>query len=96
MIVQFWISVILISIGLIFILIEWIFGFATRHKDEGFSFTPFVYGLMLFVGVLLLPIELPIPRLLAAFLAMCLDATISVMFPTLIIILIRDKIRDRK
>ena len=88
-------SIALIGLGLFFIVSQWVYVLFIfdRSKDGGYSFAPIVSGLMLFFGVLLLPVELPIPRLLAAFLAMCLDHTISIGIPWLFVLLLRGKLR---
>ena len=50
------------------------------ERDGSYTLAPFLLGLMIFVGVILLPVELPINRWLFASIAMCIDITIP-MFP---------------
>ena len=50
------------------------------ERDGSYTLAPFLLGLMIFVGVLLLPVELPVNRWLLATIAMCFDITIP-MFP---------------
>lgn len=59
---------------------SWIEAIITIRMHPGRSYTiaPFVAGIMLGLGVLLLPIDLPFNRYLAAYLAMSLDITIPI------------------
>jgi len=84
-------SITLIGLGLLFFVSQWIYVLFIfdKTKDGGYSFAPFISGVLLFLGMLLLPVELPIPRVLAATLAMCLDHTISIGIPWLIWMLLR-------
>tara|TARA_R110002073_G_scaffold118918_5_gene259092 strand:- start:466 stop:747 length:282 start_codon:yes stop_codon:yes gene_type:complete len=81
----FWVSIILLSLGTFIIICDWIGVYLSKNREGGFSYAPFIAGILYFFGILLLPIELPIPKLLAAFIVLCLDLTISVMLPMMIV-----------
>ena len=88
-----WISIILLSVGFLIIIGDWIMAYLSTKREGGYTFVPFFAGIFLFIGTMLIPVNLPLPRLLAAFLAMCLDFTISWMLPMMIWDWLRTKTR---
>ena len=78
---SFWVSIILLSLGAFFIICDWIGVYLSTKREGGYTFAPFIGGMFLFVGMMLIPIEFSLPKLLAAFIVMCFDLTISLMLP---------------
>ena len=78
------ISITLLSIGTLIIIGDWVNAYLSTKREGGYTFVPFFAGIHLFIGMMLLPVELPIPKLLAATLAMFLDHTISFGIPWLL------------
>jgi len=73
--VRWLVSGCLIGFGLFMIAVDWWAAVrATRRYDgRSYSMVPIVFGMMLAGGVLILPVELPINRLFAAYPAMSVD-----------------------
>jgi len=51
----------------------YVFFFHDLERDGSYSLVPILFGLMIFVGVLIIPIELPINRFALATLGLLLD-----------------------
>ena len=74
-------SLLLIGFSTIMLAIQYVyvFFFHKLERDGSYSFSPSLFGLMIFIGVLLLPIDLPMNRLLLASLCLLLDPSILCM-----------------
>ena len=80
-------SLALIGIASVYLIGQYVYVlcFHKIERDGSYTFPPFLFGIMLFVGVLLLPVELPISRWIIAPVALCIDFTI----PMFVFMLVR-------
>lgn len=89
MMIQWTACILLLSLGSVIVIGNPIAGLYYQRHGRSYSWAPFMGGFALFAGVMLLPESTWIPRLIAALIAMCLDATISVMLPMFVWKMIR-------
>jgi hypothetical protein len=87
-------SIILLSLGTFFFICNWMGFYQSKKREGGYSFAPFITGIFLFAGMMLIPVELPLPRLLCAFLVMCLDHTIWLNIPWLLYLWYRGDLKE--
>jgi len=79
--VIWWIvSIGLITLGIAGVIGNWLgaLNAMRAHDGHGFSMVPMVFGIMLFFGVVTLPIEFGINRYVAAYLVMSLDVMMPI------------------
>ncbi len=89
---QWIVSLALLGIATLYLIAQYVYVlfFHKIERDGSYSFPPFLFGIMIFIGVVLLPLELPISRWIIAPIALCLDLTI----PLFVLMFIRGEFKQ--
>ena len=75
-------SVGLIGIAVIMCILQYVYVifFHEVERDGGYTFVPLIFGFMIFVGVLMLPIDLPLNRFTLALIGTAIDPSSLMLF----------------